>query len=76
MVREEVSGYEIAFEVGDLLDWDFLSKVMQRYRPDAAVHFAEQRAAPYSMISRVLGSRVLHWQAPHKPMEKEILDAP
>jgi UDP-sulfoquinovose synthase len=48
----EVGGSEIALEVGDLLDWEFVSGVIRRYRPDAVVHFAEQRAAPYSMIDR------------------------
>ncbi len=49
---KEVSGQEIAVEVGDLLDWEFVSGVIKSYRPDAVVHFAEQRAAPYSMIDR------------------------
>jgi UDP-sulfoquinovose synthase len=48
----EVSGQTIGFEFGDLLDWEFLSEVVQRHRPEAIVHFAEQRAAPYSMIDR------------------------
>ena len=30
----------------------FVSSVMQSFAPDAVVHFAEQRAAPYSMIDR------------------------
>src|SRR5918992_2389989 len=49
---QEVSGQTIAVEFGDLLDWEFLSGVVQRHQPDAIVHFAEQRAAPYSMIDR------------------------
>ncbi len=49
---EEVSGRTIGLETGDLLDWEFVSELMQRHRPDAVVHFAEQRAAPYSMIDR------------------------
>jgi UDP-sulfoquinovose synthase len=48
----EVSDQEIGIEFGDLLDWEFLSDVVRRHRPEAVVHFAEQRAAPYSMISR------------------------
>jgi UDP-sulfoquinovose synthase len=48
----EVSGQTIEVEFGDLLDWEFLSEVMQRHRPEAVVHFAEQRSAPYSMIDR------------------------
>ncbi len=48
----EVSGQTIETEVGDLLDWDFLAEIMERHRPEAVVHFAEQRSAPYSMIDR------------------------
>ena len=49
---QEVSGQTIAVEFGDLLDWEFLSDVVQRHQPEAIVHYAEQRAAPYSMIDR------------------------
>ena len=49
---QEVSGQTIGLEYGDLLDWEFVSEVMRRHHPDAIVHFAEQRAAPYSMIDR------------------------
>ena len=49
---QELSGQTIALEYGDLLDWEFVSEVMQRHEPEAIVHFAEQRAAPYSMIDR------------------------
>jgi len=49
---KEVSGQKIGVEVGDLLDWEFVAGFMRRHRPDAVVHFAEQRAAPYSMIDR------------------------
>ena len=49
---QEVSGQTIGLEYGDLLDWEFLCEIMQRHQPDAIVHFAEQRAAPYSMIDR------------------------
>jgi UDP-sulfoquinovose synthase len=48
----EVSGQTIAVEFGDLLDWEFLSDVVGRHQPQAIVHYAEQRAAPYSMIDR------------------------
>jgi UDP-sulfoquinovose synthase len=51
-VWAEVSGQQIGAEIGDLLDWDFISGVIERHRPDAIVHFAEQRSAPYSMIDR------------------------
>jgi UDP-sulfoquinovose synthase len=48
----EAEGREIELAIGDLLDWDFLSTTVDSYRPDAIVHYAEQRAAPYSMIDR------------------------
>jgi len=49
---QEVGGQTIGVEFGDLLDWEFVSDIMQRHQPEAIVHFAEQRAAPYSMIDR------------------------
>jgi UDP-sulfoquinovose synthase len=49
---QEVSGQTIGLEYGDLLDWEFVSELVQRHQPDAIVHYAEQRAAPYSMIDR------------------------
>jgi UDP-sulfoquinovose synthase len=49
---QEVSNQTIEVEFGDLLDWEFLSEIVRRYRPEAVVHFAEQRSAPYSMIDR------------------------
>lgn len=49
---KEVSGQTIGFEFGDLLDWEFVSDLFERHQPEAVVHFAEQRAAPYSMIDR------------------------
>jgi len=49
---QEQSGRRIEVEIGDLLDWEFLSEVMRRHQPEAVVHFAEQRSAPYSMIDR------------------------
>ena len=48
----EVSGKHIASYVGDLLDAEFVYATLRDFDPDAVVHFAEQRAAPYSMIDR------------------------
>jgi UDP-sulfoquinovose synthase len=42
----------VTSHVGDICDYDFLADVIKETRPDAIVHFAEQRAAPYSMIDR------------------------
>jgi UDP-sulfoquinovose synthase len=48
----EVTGNTIAVMEGDLTDYDFLAGVFQTARPEAFVHFAEQRSAPYSMTDR------------------------
>jgi UDP-sulfoquinovose synthase len=46
----EVSGREIGFVSIDLAtEYDRLAALLLELRPDAVVHFAEQRAAPYSM---------------------------
>jgi len=48
----EVSGKEIGFENIDVAqDYDALLALLQRFQPDTVIHFAEQRAAPYSMKS-------------------------
>ncbi|HEX9033339.1 MAG TPA: NAD-dependent epimerase/dehydratase family protein, partial [Streptosporangiaceae bacterium] len=48
----EVSGREIGFVNLDLAnEYDRLVRVLEEVQPDAIVHFAEQRAAPYSMRS-------------------------
>lgn len=49
---EEVSGSRIDVRIGDLSDYEFLSAVVTDVQPEAFVHFAEQRSAPYSMIDR------------------------
>ena len=47
---EEVSGRQIDFVNVDLAtEYDRLVALLLETRPDAIVHFAEQRAAPYSM---------------------------
>jgi UDP-sulfoquinovose synthase len=48
----EVSGRDVKAYVGDLTDAEFTHRTLARFRPDAVVHFAEQRSAPYSMIDR------------------------
>jgi UDP-sulfoquinovose synthase len=49
---QEVSGREIGFINLDLAtEYDKLVAVLSQLRPEAIVHFAEQRAAPYSMRS-------------------------
>ena len=49
---KEVSSKDIRFENFDVAqDYDRLLAVMREFAPDVVVHFAEQRAAPYSMKS-------------------------
>jgi UDP-sulfoquinovose synthase len=49
---QEVSGFTLDVFVGDLTDAAFVTDTLASFQPDAVVHFAEQRSAPYSMIDR------------------------
>jgi UDP-sulfoquinovose synthase len=51
-IWQEITGNSIDLFVGDVTEYDFLSSVIKDFEPEAVVHFAEQRAAPYSMIDR------------------------
>ncbi|HTZ08219.1 MAG TPA: NAD-dependent epimerase/dehydratase family protein, partial [Acidimicrobiales bacterium] len=51
-VWEQVSGLSLATYVGDLTDHTFVQHMVEEFSPEAIVHFAEQRSAPYSMIDR------------------------
>jgi len=49
---EEISGRRLGFHNLDVAhDYAELLALLREWRPDAVVHFAEQRAAPYSMKS-------------------------
>ncbi|HEY7947646.1 MAG TPA: NAD-dependent epimerase/dehydratase family protein, partial [Acidimicrobiales bacterium] len=48
----DISDLTIDVFVGDLTDPVFVGDTLASFRPDAVVHFAEQRSAPYSMIDR------------------------
>lgn len=45
-------GMDVKFEFCDLTDYNSLKEKLIAAKPEAIVHFAEQRAAPYSMISQ------------------------
>jgi UDP-sulfoquinovose synthase len=49
-IFKQLTGSEIAVSEGDCCDFDFLGGIVNRFSPDAVVHFAEQPSAPYSMI--------------------------
>ena len=48
----QLTGKQITKYHGDTTDYGSLSRAVQEFQPEAMVHFAEQRAAPYSMIDR------------------------
>jgi UDP-sulfoquinovose synthase len=48
----EHTGREIEVFIVDLTDAHKTFEMIEQFRPDTIVHFAEQRAAPYSMIDR------------------------
>jgi UDP-sulfoquinovose synthase len=49
---KQTSGHQIDVRVGNLTDAAFTYAVVAECKPDAIVHFGEQRSAPYSMIDR------------------------
>ncbi len=49
---KEITGETIEMFIGDTMEFDLLGRVFKEFRPEAVVHFAEQRTAPYSMIDR------------------------
>ncbi len=51
-IWQDVTRKAIELFVGDVADYDFLASTFKSFEPEAVVHFAEQRSAPYSMIDR------------------------
>lgn len=51
-IWKEKSGKDICVYIGDLNDWNFIAHVFQSNPPESVVHYAEQPAAPYSMLNR------------------------
>jgi len=49
---KELTGNTIVWRNLDLCDAEALDALIEEVRPDAVIHFAEQRSAPFSMISR------------------------
>src|SRR5208283_912381 len=49
---KRLTGNPIEIFEGDVTDYGFLSSMFSEFLPEALVHFAEQRSAPYSMIDR------------------------
>ena len=51
-VWQQLTGCSIETFVGDIMDYEFVASVISTFKPEAVVHFAEQRSAPYSMIDQ------------------------
>jgi len=51
-VWKNLTGRTIDTFIGDMTDYSFVAAHIREFEPDAVIHFAEQRAAPYSMIDR------------------------
>ncbi len=49
---QDLTGKSMDLFIGDITDYEFLSKALRQFEPEAIVHFGEQRSAPYSMIDR------------------------
>jgi UDP-sulfoquinovose synthase len=49
---EVLTGRRLRLSIGDITNFEFLAAAIRDFAPEAVVHFAEQRAAPYSMIDR------------------------
>lgn len=75
---EQVTGRAIGVHVTDITDYEALSRIFAELKPEAVVHFGEQRSAPFSMIDRehavftqtnnVVGTlNVLYCLAEHTP---------
>jgi UDP-sulfoquinovose synthase len=47
-----LTGKNIDLFIGDVMDYEFFLGAMKQFEPEAIIHFAEQRSAPYSMIDR------------------------
>jgi UDP-sulfoquinovose synthase len=46
----QLTGKTVDLRVGDICDYEVCASILRDLQPDAIVHFAEQRSAPYSMI--------------------------
>lgn len=49
-IFRSVSDCEIGVHIGDVTNYRTLERIFQEFQPEAVVHYAEQPAAPYSMI--------------------------
>jgi len=46
---KELTGLDMNIEIGDMVNEKFVYDLLDKYKPDAIVHYGEQPSAPYSM---------------------------
>lgn len=51
-IWREVTGHEMHLAVGDLLNARAVYRTLERFKPEAIIHYAEQPSAPFSMVDR------------------------
>lgn len=49
-VWKDLTGFDIECFSADITEYDELAAVIKKVEPEAVIHFAEQRSAPFSMI--------------------------
>jgi UDP-sulfoquinovose synthase len=49
---QDLTGKSIDLFIGDITNYGFLHQALEKFQPNAIVHFGEQRSAPFSMIDR------------------------
>ncbi len=59
-IWNSVSGQMIQVGVGDVADYQFLSRVFEEFQPGAVIHYAEIPSAPYSMMDRDQAAQTLN----------------
>jgi UDP-sulfoquinovose synthase len=59
-IWQSLSGHKIQIYIGDLVEWDFIAEMFEKFNPEAVVHYAEQPAAPYSMLNRKAATLTLN----------------
>ncbi len=45
-IWKQKTGKDIQVDIGDLTNWDFVSKVFNEFQPEAVIHYAEQPSNP------------------------------
>ncbi|HEY6539116.1 MAG TPA: NAD-dependent epimerase/dehydratase family protein [Candidatus Dormibacteraeota bacterium] len=49
---QELTGQAIEWRNADLTDYGAMDQLFKEFKPEAVIHFAEQRSAPFSMVDR------------------------